>query len=125
MVFTSGITVDAVRRALNNVPASVISDATVQQAIDRAEVIVGDEAESSASAAAKRVAVIDTAAHRTVISTSASFTEMKEALDLRAEVNVQTWIASLREDMEESLERISGSNKSTLYTLGDRRRRSR
>lgn len=123
MAFNSGVDIAAVRRALNNVPEDALSDETIQQAIDRAEVLVGEKSTGDASTAAMRVAVIDIAAYRAITSSPTSFVERKEALDLTATVSVSDWIESLREAKDESLERISNENKSTLYTFGDRRQR--
>lgn len=124
MVFDSSVGVEHVRRALNGMPAEALSDDAILQAIDRAEVIVDGEASDGVDEATKRVAVVDLAAYRAVTSSPASFTEQKQALDLQAEVSVEDWIGSLREDMNDSLARVSNVEASTLYTLGDRRQRN-
>lgn len=124
MVFDSGVSIAHIRRALGGISSDAISDETVLQAIDRAEVIVGDEATDGVADTTKRVAVIDVAAYRSVTSSATSFTERKQALDLQADISVEEWVGSLREDMEDSLARVSDEEAAKLYTFGDRRRRS-
>lgn len=121
MADTGTVDVARVRTALADVDTSEFSDATIEQKLRQAEVIV--EASLSASEIADlpqnhyETAVVQTAAYRTYSSAPA---EMKrEALDLSVTYDVQTYVNRLRDDREYWLSLIGVTRGGSSAAIAD------
>lgn len=105
---------------------SVISDATIQQAITHAEVLVENAAVEDTSFEQKRMAVIDVAAYRAFSTSESSFKERKEALDVALQINVEERLAQFKNMRDDALDEVEddpeeGEEPGRIYTFGDRR----
>lgn len=102
MAQTGTVTIADVRDALSDVDTTEFPDATIEQKLTQAEVIIetslDDDALADLNQEVYENAVIQTAAYRTYASAPA---EMKrEALDLSVTYDVQTFVNRLKDDRD-------------------------
>lgn len=95
------VTVDEVRTALGDVPTDQISDATIEQKISEAVLVVDSRASATATPAQKEYAIRRIAARDSFLASPP--TESESEADVSKSVNVDAYIEELRERADDAL----------------------
>lgn len=123
MAISHSVSVTHVREELNDLPASVVSDATIQRKIGHAAVVVGEYAGATPTAEADTIdyAVTVVAAHDVLTSDTSQLVERAQELDISETYNVEQMAQTKAQKRAEALALVSPSGGGpSLHALGDR-----